>query len=104
MGGGGPGCLSEWERQVLASVTRVLSPTRRAPASLGLSPLTVKTRVGRVMGKLGARDRAHLVIVAYGAGDAGRPSGAVRVRARPLPGRQEAGDRCGRRRRLPLAR
>jgi DNA-binding NarL/FixJ family response regulator len=35
---------------------------------LGLSPLTAKTHVSRIMGKLRARDRAQLVIVAYESG------------------------------------
>jgi len=33
-----------------------------------LSPATVTTHVNRAMAKLGARDRAHLVVVAYEAG------------------------------------
>ena len=35
---------------------------------LVLSPATVKTHVNRAMMKLGARDRAHLVVFAYEAG------------------------------------
>ncbi|NUK36557.1 response regulator transcription factor [Streptomyces lunaelactis] len=64
---GGPGGLSERERQVLALVARGLNNTEIAEA-LGLSPLTAKTHVSRIMGKLGARDRAQLVIVAYESG------------------------------------
>ncbi|CAM5722138.1 response regulator transcription factor [Streptomyces californicus] len=41
---------------------------------LAVSPLTVKTHVNRAMAKLGARDRAQLVVVAY-------ESGLVRPRA-----------------------
>ncbi|HST82785.1 MAG TPA: helix-turn-helix transcriptional regulator [Kineosporiaceae bacterium] len=33
-----------------------------------VSPLTAKTHVNRAMTKLGARDRAQLVIIAYEAG------------------------------------
>jgi DNA-binding NarL/FixJ family response regulator len=64
---GGPECLSEREREVLALVARGLNNTEVAEA-LGLSPLTAKTHVSRIMGKLGARDRAQLVIVAYESG------------------------------------
>jgi len=64
---GGPECLSARERGVLALVARGLNNTEVAEA-LGLSPLTAKTHVSRIMGKLGARDRAQLVIVAYESG------------------------------------
>ncbi|MGW0915753.1 response regulator [Streptomyces sp. NPDC002784] len=64
---GGPECLSERERGVLTLVARGLNNTEIAEA-LGLSPLTAKTHVSRIMGKLGARDRAQLVIVAYESG------------------------------------
>lgn len=63
----GPECLSEREREVLTLVARGLNNTEVAEA-LGLSPLTAKTHVSRIMGKLGARDRAQLVIVAYESG------------------------------------
>ena len=33
-----------------------------------VSPLTAKTHVSRAMTKLGARDRAQLVVIAYAAG------------------------------------
>lgn len=64
---GGPEGLSDRERQVLALVARGLNNTEIAE-TLGLSPLTAKTHVSRIMGKLGARDRAQLVIVAYETG------------------------------------
>jgi len=64
---GGPECLSEREREVLTLVARGLNNTEIAEA-LGLSPLTAKTHVSRIMGKLGARDRAQLVVVAYESG------------------------------------
>lgn len=63
----GPEGLSEREREVLTLVARGLNNTEVAEA-LGLSPLTAKTHVSRIMGKLGARDRAQLVIVAYESG------------------------------------
>ncbi|CAM5715352.1 DNA-binding response regulator OS=Streptomyces alboniger OX=132473 GN=CP975_11380 PE=4 SV=1 [Streptomyces alboniger] len=65
--GGGPECLSQREREVLALVARGLNNTEIAE-TLGLSPLTAKTHVSRIMGKLGARDRAQLVVVAYESG------------------------------------
>ena len=37
-------------------------------AALFISPLTAKTHVSRAMAKLGARDRAQLVVVAYETG------------------------------------
>ncbi|MEU1267322.1 response regulator transcription factor [Streptomyces sp. NPDC005799] len=64
---GGPECLSDREREVLALVARGLNNAEIAEA-LGLSPLTAKTHVSRIMGKLGARDRAQLVMVAYESG------------------------------------
>ncbi|MFD4526703.1 response regulator [Streptomyces sp. NPDC058470] len=64
---GGPEGLSGREREVLTLVARGLNNTEIA-GSLGLSPLTAKTHVSRIMGKLRARDRAQLVIVAYESG------------------------------------
>jgi DNA-binding NarL/FixJ family response regulator len=37
-------------------------------AHLVISPLTVKTHITRSIGKLGVRDRVHLVILAYETG------------------------------------
>jgi DNA-binding NarL/FixJ family response regulator len=37
-------------------------------ASLHLSPATARTYVSRLLAKLGARDRAHLVVIAYESG------------------------------------
>ncbi|NGO75136.1 response regulator transcription factor [Streptomyces sp. YC504] len=64
---GGPEGLSGREREVLTLVARGLNNTEIAE-SLGLSPLTAKTHVSRIMGKLGVRDRAQLVICAYESG------------------------------------
>jgi DNA-binding NarL/FixJ family response regulator len=66
-GAGRLACLSDREREVLTLVARGLNNTEAGEA-LGLSPLTAKTHVSRIMGKLGARDRAQLVITAYESG------------------------------------
>jgi DNA-binding NarL/FixJ family response regulator len=55
------------EREVLTLIARGLSNTEIA-GYLHLSSATVKTHVGHLLGKLGARDRAQLVIVAYETG------------------------------------
>jgi len=55
------------EREVLVLVARGLSNTEIA-GRLSLSLATVKTHVGRLLGKLGVSDRAQLVIVAYESG------------------------------------
>lgn len=59
--------LTEREREVLALVGRGLSNTEIG-AAMFISPATVKTHVGRVLQKLGARDRAQLVVIAYETG------------------------------------
>lgn len=56
--------LTEREREVLAHVGRGLSNSEIA-TELFISPATAKTHVSRVMMKLGARDRAQLVVIAY---------------------------------------
>ncbi|HST42846.1 MAG TPA: response regulator transcription factor [Conexibacter sp.] len=55
------------EREVLALVGRGRSNDEIADA-LTLSPLTVKTHLARLFSKLGARDRAQLVVIAYETG------------------------------------
>ena len=52
---------------MLAQVAAGLSNDEIA-AVLYLSPLTVKTHVSRMMTKLGVRDRAQLVVLAYESG------------------------------------
>jgi DNA-binding NarL/FixJ family response regulator len=59
--------LTEREREVLALVARGLSNAEIA-TELFISPATAKTHVSRVMMKLGARDRAQLVVTAYETG------------------------------------
>jgi DNA-binding NarL/FixJ family response regulator len=59
--------LTEREREVLALVARGLS-NHEIATELVISPATAKTHVSRVMMKLGARDRAQLVVIAYETG------------------------------------
>ncbi|OEU98076.1 LuxR family transcriptional regulator [Streptomyces qinglanensis] len=59
--------LTAREREVLAQVAGGLS-NDQIGARLDVSPLTVKTHVNRAMAKLGARDRAQLVVAAYESG------------------------------------
>ncbi len=59
--------LTDREREVLALVGRGLTNTEIG-GELFLSPLTAKTHVSRIMTKLDARDRVHLVVVAYETG------------------------------------
>ncbi|MEU5844321.1 response regulator transcription factor [Rhodococcus sp. NPDC047139] len=59
--------LTGREREVLALVGQGLS-NAEIGAELCLSPATARTHVSRAMGKLGARDRAQLVVIAYRTG------------------------------------
>ncbi|MFF2190390.1 response regulator [Streptomyces sp. NPDC058155] len=63
----GLGELTEREREVMALVGMGLSNEEIA-RRLVVSPLTAKTHVSRTMVKLGARDRAQLVVRAYESG------------------------------------
>ena len=59
--------LTQREREVLALVGRGLSNHEIAD-KLVISKATARTHVSRVIGKLGARDRAQLVVIAYQTG------------------------------------
>jgi DNA-binding NarL/FixJ family response regulator len=59
--------LTEREREVMALVAGGLSNDEIAER-LVISPATAKTHVSRAMVKLGARDRAQLVVFAYESG------------------------------------
>jgi DNA-binding NarL/FixJ family response regulator len=59
--------LTEREREVMALVAEGLSNGEIA-RRLFMSPATAKTHVSRAMAKLGARDRAQLVVLAYDTG------------------------------------
>ncbi|MFI6567607.1 response regulator [Streptomyces sp. NPDC050534] len=61
------GTLTVREREVLVQVAGGHSNDEIAER-LEVSPLTVKTHVNRAMSKLGARDRAQLVVIAYESG------------------------------------
>lgn len=69
--------LSPREREVLALVAEGLS-NQEIAERLYMSPLTAKTHVSRIMQKLGARDRAQLVVIAFQSGLA--PGGPRRSR------------------------
>ena len=59
--------LTDREREVLALVGAGLT-NEEIGRRLFLSPLTAKTHVSRIMGKLAARDRVQLVVIAYETG------------------------------------
>jgi DNA-binding NarL/FixJ family response regulator len=59
--------LTQREREILALVGRGLS-NHEIAEQLVISKATARTHVSRVIGKLGARDRAQLVVVAYQTG------------------------------------
>lgn len=68
--------LTDREREIVALVGTGLSNGEIA-ARLSISPATARTHVSRSMGKIGARDRAQMVVFAY-------ESGLVRPRDRSL--------------------
>jgi DNA-binding NarL/FixJ family response regulator len=65
--------LTDREREVMELVAAGLNNDEIA-AKLVISPATAKTHVSRILMKLGARDRAQLVVLAY-------ESGLVRARS-----------------------
>ena len=56
--------LTDRERDVLSLVAKGLS-NAEIGSQLYVSPATVKTHVARILTKLGARDRAQLIVIAY---------------------------------------
>jgi DNA-binding NarL/FixJ family response regulator len=72
--------LTDREREILVLVAEGLSNDDIAQR-LVVSPQTVKTHVNRTMAKLGAHDRAQLVVIAYQTGlvrpPAARPSSSI---------------------------
>jgi DNA-binding NarL/FixJ family response regulator len=61
------GVLTGREREVLAEVGAGRSNAEIAQR-LFMSPATARTHVGRLLAKLGARDRSQLVVIAYETG------------------------------------
>jgi DNA-binding NarL/FixJ family response regulator len=59
--------LTEREREIMIMVATGLTNDEIA-GRLGISPFTAKTHVNRAMTKLGAHDRAQLVMIAYETG------------------------------------
>ncbi|MCP9951359.1 response regulator transcription factor [Actinomadura madurae] len=59
--------LTEREREVMAAMGAGLG-NQEIAERLHMSPLTAKTRATRVIGKLGARDRAQVVVLAHETG------------------------------------
>lgn len=59
--------LTDREREVLALIATGL-PNTEIAARLSLSTLTIKAHANHAMTKIGARDRAQLVVIAYQSG------------------------------------
>lgn len=65
--GGQMAALTDREREVLCEIAAGLANEEIA-LRLGMSPYTVKTHISRILGKVGVRDRAQLVVAAYESG------------------------------------
>ena len=70
------GVLTNREREVVALVAYGMNNDEIA-AHMVISPATAKTHVSRAMTKLGARDRAQLVVFAYQSGLVDTPRGGT---------------------------
>lgn len=70
--------LTERERETLAALSRGLSNNQMA-CEFHLSEATIKTHVGNILNKVGARSRVEAVVFAY-------ESGFVRPGSRPIGG------------------
>jgi ABC-type bacteriocin/lantibiotic exporter with double-glycine peptidase domain/DNA-binding CsgD family transcriptional regulator len=86
--------LTTREHEILGLVAKGLSNKEIAHA-LGISPPTTRTYVSRVVRKLGCRDRAQLVNLAYETGAVTRPAGRTSSYPRNDAGRTLTGGSGG---------
>jgi len=86
--------LTKREHEILGLVAKGLS-NKEIADSLGITPLTAKTYVSRILGKLGRHDRAQLVKLAYETGAVIRPAGGTSSYPRNDAGRTLTGGSGG---------